>query len=205
MYYFSITKQTKADLDFTKGGSQIDEKNLIKILEREGYCYLANLNLLILRNASYIQQVFGNAKFDETYFRYLVETQREGYFWESLDTRRKTQGKKSVSKSSPNKFRILIDPTGGLSSLVARKLETVGEADKRFGEDALRLVRALRIVNVCNYRLLQQEKNTGKQTLFDFASGTWDSIQTNAALIQHVAKERIKDELTKVFTKGNPF
>jgi hypothetical protein len=80
MYYFSTTKQTKADLDFTQEGKPIDEKNLIKILEREGYCYLANLNLLILHNKQYIQQVFGNAKFDETYFRYLVETQREGYF-----------------------------------------------------------------------------------------------------------------------------
>ncbi|MDR0859998.1 MAG: hypothetical protein LBO09_03270 [Candidatus Peribacteria bacterium] len=85
MYYFSITKQTKADLDFTKEGNQIDEKNLIKILEKEGYCYITNLNLLILKNEQYIQQVFGDAKFDETYFRYLIETQKEAYFWKTTN------------------------------------------------------------------------------------------------------------------------
>ncbi|MDR0369787.1 MAG: HD domain-containing protein [Candidatus Peribacteria bacterium] len=41
--------------------------------------------------------------------------------------------------------------------------------------------------------------------LFDFSSETWDSIKRNSQLIQHVAKERIKDELCKVFKKGNPF
>ena len=81
MYYFSITKQSNAELDFTKEGRQIDEKSLIKILEKEGYCYVTNLNLLILRSEQYIQQVFGDAKFDETYFRYLVETQREGLYY----------------------------------------------------------------------------------------------------------------------------
>ncbi|GHV22050.1 hypothetical protein FACS1894176_05720 [Bacteroidia bacterium] len=80
LYYFSITKQTKAELDFSKEGKQIDEKNLIKILDKEGYCYITNLNLLILRSEQYIQQVFGDATFDETYFRYLIETQKEACF-----------------------------------------------------------------------------------------------------------------------------
>jgi hypothetical protein len=69
-------------------------------------------------------------------------------------------------------------------------------------------MRALRIVNVCNYALLVQEQHNKKYekiTLFDFESATRESIKRNSALLQHVAKERIKDELTKVFTKGNPF
>jgi hypothetical protein len=84
MYYFAIKKQTKASLDFVKQGKQIDEKMLLQLLETKGYCYLANLNLLIVRKEQYIRQVFGNAKFDEDYFRYLVETQKEAYFWELL-------------------------------------------------------------------------------------------------------------------------
>jgi tRNA nucleotidyltransferase/poly(A) polymerase len=48
-------------------------------------------------------------------------------------------------------------------------------------------------------------KPTDKQRLFDFSALTRDSIMKNAPLIQYVAKERIKDELTKVFQKGNPF
>ncbi|MDR2541810.1 MAG: hypothetical protein LBD11_09025 [Candidatus Peribacteria bacterium] len=69
-------------------------------------------------------------------------------------------------------------------------------------------MRALRIVNVCNASLLQQEKKSPsekKTQLFDFTPATRDSIQNNAHLIAHVAKERIKEELTKVFSKGNPF
>jgi tRNA nucleotidyltransferase/poly(A) polymerase len=44
-----------------------------------------------------------------------------------------------------------------------------------------------------------------KAKLFDFSPATWDSIKRNAPLIHHVAKERIKDELCKVFKKGDPF
>lgn len=104
---------------------------------------------------------------------------------------------------------MLIDPTGGLNSLVERKLETVGDADKRFGEDALRLVRALRIVNICNQKLLEKAERNKRQgqkaELFDFSSPTWESIKKNASLLPHVAKERVKDELCKVFRKGDPF
>jgi tRNA nucleotidyltransferase (CCA-adding enzyme) len=92
---------------------------------------------------------------------------------------------------------VLIDATGGLRALGERKLETVGEADKRFGEDALRVIRGLRIVNVLNHQLSTK--------LFDFTNTTRESIRRNVALLAYVAKERIKDELTKVFIKGNPF
>jgi hypothetical protein len=154
MYYFSITQQMKAILDFTQAEKQIDEKSLIRLLEKEGYCYIANLNLLILRKEQYIQQVFGGAKFDETYFRYLVETQREGYDYALTSS---VHPKSSLS--TRGLFRVLIDSTGGLNGLVERRLETVGEADKRFGEDALRLMRALRIVNVMNHSLTISLKN----------------------------------------------
>ena len=41
--------------------------------------------------------------------------------------------------------------------------------------------------------------------LFDFVKETWNSIKKNSALLDHVAKERIKDELSKAFIAGNPF
>ncbi|MEI7563470.1 MAG: HD domain-containing protein [bacterium] len=41
--------------------------------------------------------------------------------------------------------------------------------------------------------------------LFDFIKETWNSIKKNSALVGKVAKERIKDELVKSFTEGNPF
>jgi len=84
-------------------------------------------------------------------------------------------------------------------------LETVGEADRRFGEDTLRVMRALRIVNVCNAALIRFHPNKKSETLFDFTTTTRESIKTNAHLLEHVAKERIKEELYKVFQKGDPF
>ena len=203
MYYFSMTKQTRAELDFEKEGNQIDDKGLAKILSKEGYCYLANLNVLILRDEAFIQQVFGNAEFDEDYFRFLIETQKQAYFWPIKEK------KKSWVLPKVNRFRVLIDPAGGITSLVERKFETVGEPDKRFGEDALRLIRALRIVNVCNTKLSSMngtKKNAiEKVEFFDFSAPTRESIKKNADLLRHVAKERIKDELCKVFVKGDPF
>ncbi|MEI6671976.1 MAG: HD domain-containing protein [bacterium] len=44
-----------------------------------------------------------------------------------------------------------------------------------------------------------------KVTLFDFDKATWNSVKKNHALVQHVAKERIKEEIMKAFTVGNPF
>jgi hypothetical protein len=106
---------------------------------------------LILRDESFINQIFNEACFDEDYFRYLIEIQKEGYF----------RPKKGGILPKIKRFRVLLDPAGGIDSLVSRKLETVGDADKRFGEDALRLVRALRIVNICNTALLLK-KSTRK-------------------------------------------
>lgn len=42
-------------------------------------------------------------------------------------------------------------------------------------------------------------------TLFDYAPATWEAIIRNAPLLAHIAKERIKEELTKAFQNGDPF
>ena len=41
--------------------------------------------------------------------------------------------------------------------------------------------------------------------LFDYTATTREAILRNVPLLMHVAKERIKDELTKAFQKGDPF
>jgi len=40
---------------------------------------------------------------------------------------------------------------------------------------------------------------------FDFQKETWISVKKNHALVKNVAKERIKEEIMKAFTVGNPF
>ena len=121
MYYFSVDKKSKAPLDFQKEGSLIDEQGLLKILEKEEYCYVADLNLLILQKLDYLDQVFHQAHFDEDYFRYLIETQKTAVFrnQETFD-------------EQPQRFRVLLDPAKGVQSFIHKKVETVGDPDKRF-------------------------------------------------------------------------
>ena len=205
MYYFSVEQKTKKELDYTKDNPKIlSESDLLKVLKTQWYCYFSDINLLILTDSQFISQVFPQSHFDEYAFRYLVETQNECYIiWEKEE------------KKSENLFRVLIDSTWWIESMIHRKLTTVWEADQRFWEDALRLIRGLRLVNVCNYQLLQLDKknkskksenwNIEKVQLFDFSSETWESIKKNTPLLAHVAKERIKEELCKPFQKWNPF
>ena len=205
MYYFSVEQKTKKELDFVKDNPKIIlESELLKILKTQWYCYLSDVNLLILTDWQFISQVFPKSHFDEYAFRYLVETQNECYnVWA-------TEKDNKVNKL----FRVVIDSTWWIESLINRKLTTVWEADQRFGEDALRLIRGLRLVNVCNYKLLKlDKKNKSKKSensldkvrLFDFSGETWESIKKNTPLLAHVAKERIKEELCKPFQKWNPF
>ena len=221
MYYFSVEKKTKKELDYVKENPKfLSELDLLKVLKTQWYCYFSDINLLILTDSQFVSQVFPQSHFDEYAFRYLVETQNECYIiWEKEE------------KKTEKLFRVLIDSTWWIESMIHRKLTTVWNPDQRFGEDALRLIRGLRLVNVCNYQLLQlDKKNKSKKSekiplgfavspfkkgeqdgvkekvqLFDFSSETWESIKKNTPLLAHVAKERIKEELCKPFQKWNPF
>jgi len=205
MYYFSVEQKTKKELDYVKDNPKtLSELDLLKVLKTQWYCYLSDINLLILTDSQFITQVFPQSHFDEYAFRYLVETQNACYqIWDKSE------------KKSEKLFRVLIDSTWWIESMIHRKLTTVWNPDQRFGEDALRLIRWLRLVNVCNYQLLKLgNKNKSKKSenwdiekvqLFDFSAETWESIKKNTPLLAHVAKERIKEELCKPFQKWNPF
>ena len=205
MYYFSVEQKTKKELDYVKENPKVlSESDLLKVLKNQWYCYFSDINLLILTDSQFISQVFPQSHFDEYAFRYLVETQNECYvIWNQTE------------KKSEKLFRVVIDSTWWIESMIHRKLTTVWNPDQRFWEDALRLIRGLRLVNVCNYQLLHLDKknklkksekwNPEKVQLFDFSAETWESIKKNTPLLAHVAKERIKEELCKPFIKWNPF
>ena len=77
----------------------------------------------------------------------------------------------------------LCDPFGGQSDLVAGIIRCVGDPDKRFGEDALRILRALRFASRLGFEI---EKNTS------------DSIHKNAYLLERISAERISSELVQI-------
>lgn len=99
--------------------------------------------------------------------------------------------------ATPSVRRFLFDPHCGTHDAIDQKIRTVGSPDKRFQEDALRILRALRFVNIRN------QKKPG--ATFDFHKDTRQSMKKQYSLVQYLAKERVHDEIKKVFMADNPF
>jgi len=83
----------------------------------------------------------------------------------------------------------IIDHFNGQTDLKAKLIRAVGDPNKRFSEDALRLIRAIRI---------------GTELGFSIEEKTFQAIKNNAGLINQIAKERIKDELFKILASDFP-
>lgn len=82
----------------------------------------------------------------------------------------------------------IIDPFHGRLALQNRVIECVGNANERFHEDALRMMRAIRFVSQLSFSLEHETKL---------------AIKANAPLLQHIAVERILQECTKLFQGKN--
>lgn len=78
----------------------------------------------------------------------------------------------------------IIDHVGGRADLAAGVLRAIGDPARRFAEDKLRLLRAIRFAARLNFRI---EENT------------WAELRRSAARINGVSAERIRDELNKIF------
>ena len=85
--------------------------------------------------------------------------------------------------------RALIDPFGGQADLAAGILRAVGEPDQRFGEDALRMIRAVRLAATLG---------------FTIEPATLAAIRASAPVAGHLSGERIRDELTKLLSAPAP-
>lgn len=83
----------------------------------------------------------------------------------------------------------IIDPYGGQTDLEHKRIVAVGDPDKRFGEDALRLLRAVRFA---------------AQLGFIMDENTRISIKKNAELITNISWERIRDEFLKILSSDHP-
>lgn len=84
----------------------------------------------------------------------------------------------------------IIDPFHGQKDLQDKIIRCVGEPPKRFQEDALRLIRAIRFAT---------------ELEFEIDPKTFDAVKQNADLIKEIAWERIKDELFKILASANPY
>jgi len=83
----------------------------------------------------------------------------------------------------------LVDPYKGQVDLGAKLLRAVGDPRERFREDALRMMRTIRL---------------GAELGFGIEQDTFVALLENASLLEHISKERIRDELTKVIMSPRP-
>ncbi len=84
----------------------------------------------------------------------------------------------------------LIDPFAGEKDLEKKIIRAVGDPNLRFKEDALRLLRAVRIAT---------------ELAFTIEKTTWEKIIEDAPLIKHISFERIKAELFRILASNNPY
>jgi len=82
----------------------------------------------------------------------------------------------------------MIDLVGGRADIDAKRVRAIGDPAQRFGEDRLRMLRAVRFATVLGYEI---EK------------ATWDALATNAESINQISAERIRDELVRTFLSPN--
>lgn len=91
----------------------------------------------------------------------------------------------------------LTDPFDGQDDLKGRIIRAVGDQEKRFKEDALRLLRAVRLTTQLS---ASPDGTVGANWRIE--EKTIKAIKKNAGLLQFIAKERIQDELTKIILSG---
>lgn len=78
---------------------------------------------------------------------------------------------------------LVVDPFGGREDFKIKKVKAVGDADERFCEDPLRMLRAVRFAVSFE---------------FDIEDETFASIKKNAKLLSKISGERIRDEIFKM-------
>jgi putative nucleotidyltransferase with HDIG domain len=83
----------------------------------------------------------------------------------------------------------LVDPHGGVEDLAARILRAVGEPTTRFGEDALRMIRAARLAAALE---------------FEVEPATLAGIAERAGLVRHLSGERIGAEIARLLRADRP-
>lgn len=83
----------------------------------------------------------------------------------------------------------IIDPYKGQKDISDKVLRTVRDANERFEEDALRLMRAVRLVAELGFAL---------------DSDTAAAIQTKAQNLTHVSRERVRDEFSRILSSDQP-
>lgn len=83
----------------------------------------------------------------------------------------------------------IIDPFAGQRDLKKNTIRAVGNPDERFSEDALRIMRAVRLATTLN---------------FSIETETQEAVQKHVKELENIAQERIRDEFSKTINSEHP-
>lgn len=185
LYYSSVSisdndgSNTKKSVNHKqKEGSKNDEDSEIDdiLYTLKKQWYIKVQSTLIIQDNQIISLLLPKGNFDKNVFN-------SWYLWTQLSW--EIDG-------------IVWDPYQGISDIIDGKIKCVGNPIHRFTEDALRIMRALRFQNTLNF-----EPKLNAE--FDFEKETWIGMKKHYFLIKNLSKERIHEEIKKVFWWPNPF
>jgi len=95
----------------------------------------------------------------------------------------------TINAMAYNETKGLVDLFDGMGDIERKIIRAVGEPDKRFEEDALRVMRAVRFSAQLGYEIEDE---------------TAMAIKRHAVSLSRISAERIQVELTKLLTSDNP-
>ncbi len=82
----------------------------------------------------------------------------------------------------------IIDYVNGQADIRSKLVRAIGDPIRRFEEDKLRVLRAVRF---------------GARFGYSIDPATWDAVRMMAPQIHQVSNERIREEITRIMTEGN--
>lgn len=95
----------------------------------------------------------------------------------------------ALKKKGKGNYEV-VDPYDGQKDIENKLIRAVGDPKRRFSEDALRMMRAVRIAAELGFTIEDE---------------TFNAIKSNSSLINEIAKERVRDELLKLMTSPHPY
>ncbi|WP_438445639.1 CCA tRNA nucleotidyltransferase [Gorillibacterium sp. sgz5001074] len=96
----------------------------------------------------------------------------------------------TINAMAMDRHGLIRDPFGGRDDLQRGVLRCVGQAEDRFQEDALRMMRCVRFAST--YAL-------------QVDPATWEAVLLRKELLRHVAMERVRVELDRMLAGGHPY
>jgi tRNA nucleotidyltransferase/poly(A) polymerase len=96
----------------------------------------------------------------------------------------------NLTANSKQETANIIDPYGGQQDIQQKIIRAVGDPNQRFKEDALRLMRAIRLA---------------AQLAFTIEDKTLQAITNDAPLLAKISKERVRDEFLKILASNYPY